>query len=300
MASDASETTVASYGLNSRLKDFQFTQALLPHEVTQSSTYREMSVVLKTLLCCKKELQTTSPTTLWWLTDSKNVARIFRRGSGDMALMQLALQVLELALELNLDLNAIWVSRSDPRLQKADALTKQVNLDDWSVHPDAFVTLQQWLGVFFINLFPSPENFKVARCYLYSFSADRAGVDAFSLSWEGKNAYCAPPIALILRAIRKIEVSKMKGVLIIPLWRGARFWLHAFPDGRHLGGVFRSFRQLKIKRRLWGISPKDAFAGKWVFFLALEIDSRGDGRSLESVVSRNRCFGRLFGKDCLC
>jgi hypothetical protein len=104
MASDASETTVASYGLNGRLKDFQFTQALLPHKATQSSTYREMSKVLKTLLCCKKELQMTSPTTLWWLTDSKNVARIFCRGSGDMALMRLALQVLELALELNLDL----------------------------------------------------------------------------------------------------------------------------------------------------------------------------------------------------
>jgi hypothetical protein len=122
MASDASETTVASYGLNGRLKDFQFTQALLPHEVTQSSTYREMSAVLKTLLCCKKQLQMTSPTTLWWLTDSENVACIFRRGSGDIALMRLALQVLELALELNLDLNAIWVSRSDPRLQKADSL----------------------------------------------------------------------------------------------------------------------------------------------------------------------------------
>jgi hypothetical protein len=34
MASDASETTVASYGLNGRLKNFQFTQALLPHKVT--------------------------------------------------------------------------------------------------------------------------------------------------------------------------------------------------------------------------------------------------------------------------
>jgi hypothetical protein len=199
-----------------------------------------------------------------------------------------------------LDLNAIQVSRSDPRLQKADALTKQVNLDDWSVHPDVFVTLQQWFGVFSIDLFASPENFKVAEYYSYSFSADSAGVHAFSLSWEGKNAYCAPPIALILRVIRKIEVSKMKGVLLIPLWRGARFWLHAFHHGRHLGRVFRSFRQLKIKTRLWGISPKDAFAVKWVFFLALEIDSRGDGRSLESVVSCNRCFGCLFGKDCIC
>jgi hypothetical protein len=88
----------------------------------------------------------------------------------------------------------------------------------------------------------SPENFKVAKFYSYSFSADSAGVDAFSISWEGENAYCAPPIALILSAIRKIKVSKMTGVLLIPLWHGARFWLHAFPNGRHLGGVFRSFK----------------------------------------------------------
>jgi hypothetical protein len=135
MASDASETTVASYGLSVRLKDFQFTQALLPHEVAELSTHREMSAVLKTLLCCQKQLRMTSPTTLWWLTDSDNVARIFRRGNGDLALMRLALQVLELALKLNLDLNPIWVSRTDPRLQKANAMTKQVNIDDWSIHP---------------------------------------------------------------------------------------------------------------------------------------------------------------------
>jgi hypothetical protein len=118
------------------------------------------------------------------------------------------------------------------------------------------------------------------------------------MSWEGEKAYCAPPIALVLRLIRKIEVSKMTRVLLIPLWRGARFWLHAFPDGRHLGGVFRSFRQLKAKTRSWGISPKDAFASKWVYFL--EIDSRGDWSLLESVVSPSRCFDRLFGKDCIC
>jgi hypothetical protein len=77
--------------------------------------------------------------------------------------------------------------------------------------------------------------------------------------------------------IGKIEVSKMKGVLLIPLWRGARFWLHGFPHGRHLGGVFRSFSQLKIETRSWGISPKDAFAGKWVFFLALGLSAAGTG-----------------------
>jgi hypothetical protein len=130
--------------------------------------------------------------------------------------------------------------------------------------------------VFSVDLFASPENFKVSKYYSYSFLLSCVGVDAFSLSWEDENAYCAPPIALILRVIRKIEVTRMRGVLLIPLWRGSRFWLHVFPDGRHLGVVFRSFRQLKVRTRSWSISPKDAFAGRWVFFLALDIDSCGD------------------------
>jgi hypothetical protein len=107
LASDASKTTVASYGMNGQLANFEFTQALLPHKILQSSTHREMGAVLKTLLCCKRELRMASPTTLWWLTDSENVARIFCRGSGDIVLMRLAFQVLELALELNLDLNGV-------------------------------------------------------------------------------------------------------------------------------------------------------------------------------------------------
>jgi hypothetical protein len=161
---------------------------------------------------------------LWWLTDSENVARIFRRGSGDLSLMRLALQVLELALKLNLDFYPIWVSRSDPRLQKADALSKQINTDDWSIHPDAFCTLQSWFGKFTVDLFASAENFKVPKFYSFAFSADGSGVDAFTMSWEGERAYCTPPIALILRTIRKIEVSKMTGLLLILLHACVSRW----------------------------------------------------------------------------
>jgi hypothetical protein len=101
-------------------------------------------------------------------------------------------------------------------------MTKQVNTDDRSIHPEAFSTLQSWFGKFMVDLFASAENFKVAKFYSYAFSADSTGVDAFSMSWEGERAYCAPPITLILRTIRKIEVTKMTGVLLIPaLARGA-------------------------------------------------------------------------------
>jgi hypothetical protein len=65
LVSDASDTTVAAYGLHGRLADFVFVQALLPHEILQSSTHREMSAILKTILCRKEVLRMPHTATLW-------------------------------------------------------------------------------------------------------------------------------------------------------------------------------------------------------------------------------------------
>jgi hypothetical protein len=65
------------------------------------------------------------------------------------------LQILELARGLNLDLQPIWMSRADPRLQRADALSKHINSDDRSVHWDALESLRQMVGEFTVNLFAS-------------------------------------------------------------------------------------------------------------------------------------------------
>jgi hypothetical protein len=56
------------------------------------------------------------------------------------------------------------------------------------VGPEAFNMLYQWFGVFSVDLFASPENYKVSKYYSYSFLTSCAGFDAFSLSWEGKKA----------------------------------------------------------------------------------------------------------------
>jgi hypothetical protein len=75
------DSTVASYGLDGRLSKCVFTQALLPHEVGQSSALREMGAIHKTLLCQGKTLKMQVSTTLWLLTDNSAVSIIFRKGS---------------------------------------------------------------------------------------------------------------------------------------------------------------------------------------------------------------------------
>jgi hypothetical protein len=73
--------------------------------------------------------------------------------------MRQALQILELARGLNLDLQPVWVSPAEPRLQKADALSKHINSDVWSVHWDAFEFLRQTVAEFMVDLFASAQNF---------------------------------------------------------------------------------------------------------------------------------------------
>jgi hypothetical protein len=158
-----------------------------------------------------------------------------------------------------------------------------------------------WVGYSFsIDLFASASNFKVDKFYAYTHSDGCAGVNAFVHSWNGERAYCAPLVALIMKVIRKIEASVMSGVVLVPLWRGAKFWLSAFPDWRHLSSRFSRMLKLEAKTRAWGVSPKDAFAGPIVTFLALEIAEGVFTGPGESLVDKKRCFGRLFNKECVC
>jgi hypothetical protein len=44
-------------------------------------------------------------------------------------------------------------------------------------------------------------------------------VDAFAFEWVGEMAYMAPPVYLVSRCICKIAITRMSGLLLIPLWR---------------------------------------------------------------------------------
>jgi hypothetical protein len=49
-------------------------------------------------------------------------------------------------------------------------------------------------------------------------------VDAFAFEWVGEMAYMAPPVSLVSRCISKIVITRMSGLLLIQLWRSAKFW----------------------------------------------------------------------------
>jgi hypothetical protein len=193
----------------------------------------------------------------------------------------------------------IWVSRDNPFLRKADCLSKGIDSDNWEIAASDYAHLEARFGPFSIDLFATSSNAKCSRFYSRSFEDGTFGVDAFAQNWEGECAYIALPVSLVMRTIRKAALAKMNGILIVPLWKGAKFWTFAYRDGVHLNGLFAEMHLVRMTTVSWEISPKERIGGKEMQFIVLVFNSAGVGQTdSEWLPGKGRCFRVLFGKDC--
>jgi hypothetical protein len=93
------------------------------------------------------------PTTLWWFTDNHNVEQMLSKGSGKLSVMRMVLNILKKGRELQFNIEPVWVSRYNPLFQKADALSKGIDSDNWAISKADFNDLSVRFGPFTVNLF---------------------------------------------------------------------------------------------------------------------------------------------------
>jgi hypothetical protein len=74
-----------------------------------------------------------------------------------------------------------------------------------------------------MNLFATCENKKCSLFYLRSYKKGNSGTDAFAQQWNGEYIYAAPPVTFVMRTIQKAAASKLNGIIVFPLWKGAKF-----------------------------------------------------------------------------
>jgi hypothetical protein len=194
--------------------------------------------------------------------------------------MKLLLDILRMGRLLLLDLQPIWVSRDNPLLLKAVA------------------HLSALFGPFTVDLFATKLNAKCKRFYSRSWEKVSAGVDAFAWDWTGECIYAAPPVTLFLWLIGKAAASVCSGVLIILLWKNAKFWTFCFRDGEHLNLMFESVQIVRMHTLSWELSKKDLTGGKEMQFLVLKLGVERGAQALESLPGKGRCFKHFFGRDC--
>ena len=73
-----------------------------------------------------------------------------------------------------------------------------------------------------------------------------------------------PPIALIPRVLRQVEVCRAKGTLIVPLWPSAIYWPIICPEGENFGRFIEDWYDLPLSETLFlpGKSGSLLFKGK--------------------------------------
>ena len=225
-ASDSSGFATCAYSIKAK-QNLYYRGKLTPEEQSFSSGHRELLAVSQTLQNYSRAWKQDEPTNIYWLTDSENLVVFLSKGSGKSHIQQEIFKVMEICQKLKIRIFPIHLRREDPRIQKADEGSKTADTDDWQVDLATFKKFDSDMH-FSIDLFASDKNSQCKRFYSNFWCTGTLGIDAFCHDWDRETAWICPPIKLVLKVIRKIKISKIKGLLFVPEWQTADFWPEIF------------------------------------------------------------------------
>ena len=103
------------------------------NEIGQSSTWREQKGTLKSYVNILKG------NTVKHRTDKQNVVRALSTGTKTDNLHAIVINIFKLCIENNMQLFPEWIPRSLNQL--VDWISKDIDQDDYMLHPDLFATL---------------------------------------------------------------------------------------------------------------------------------------------------------------
>ena len=197
-------------------------------ESVRSSSWRELKAVCLALEAFASRL---SNSKAFWYSDNQNVESILRNGSGKCDLQELALVVFQICLLHRISLEAKWIPR-DLNVS-VDCISKLVDFDDYGLNDIVFQGLNHLWGPHTNDRFSCSYNAKLTRFNARFFQPGCEAVDAFAQYWGYDNNWLCPPVCLIVRVIKHMELCRAQGTLVLPLWKSAIFWNVCARDGVH-------------------------------------------------------------------
>ena len=107
------------------------------------------------------------------------------------------------------------------------------------------------------------------------YCTNTSGIDAFSDPWDEEVAWICPSIQEITRIVRKLKISRMTGVVFVPKWKTADYWVEIFDDRNSLLWPFSSAETCRPFIVQGTHNPRSPFSGRTKFdFLQLHFNSR--------------------------
>lgn len=224
--SDASGSACGAYVQSD--SDLVFHQNWSPAESVQSSTWRELKAVCLALEAFASRL---TDSKVIWYSDNQNVESILLNGSKKSDLQELALQAFHICIEYRISLDVKWIPRD--LNEAADSISKLIDFDDYALSDVIFQQINSFWGPHTVDRFACNYNAKLPRFNSRFFQLGCEAVDAFSQDWGYDDNWHCPPICLVVRVLKHMELCKARGTLVLPVWKSSFFWNACTLDGVH-------------------------------------------------------------------
>lgn len=215
-------------------------------EANESSTYRELKIVLYMLLEYKTYLENKK---VKWNLDSQPAVYNLIRGSMNPKLHNLAGKIRQIACRYKIRIFPNWLPRTENT--RADFLSKAFDSDSWTVNDNIFGYYNNLWGPYECDRFTTSCNTKCPSYNTKSYEPESSGVNAFNFNWHGTNNWLVPPVSLICDAIKHAQKCDAHGTIIVPKWQTASYWPLVVKDN----GTYKPF----IKDYVEYIRPKQFF-----------------------------------------
>ena len=264
--------------------------AFTAEDMSKSSTFRELLAFHK----CYTDLAFLSSIanqSVMHCTDSYNLQRMFEIGSKRSHLHSLLFEIFLNLRTFNIRLTVKWLPREDPTMVVADYFSRELDTTDYGISHTAFAALSSAWGPFDLDAFASDSNARLRNFYSKLYSTRALGMDALAHSWDDQHLWLCPPVSLVPQVLAKMASSRdSSGVLVVPQWPLASFWLTLLPDGVHFCCGVKNFVFFSPKWFSGHAVTSKMFRGvkKWQT-LAVFLDSTVQNFS-EANYSKNFCI----------
>ena len=158
----------------------------------RSSTWRELSAILFVL---HSFLLLLIGSYVKWFSDSQSVCKIIQVGSMRSGFHAIALEIFQFCANNGIELEVQWIPRTE--IERADYISRIIDMDDWQISADCFMSLEESCGVHSVDFFASYYNKKVSKVFSRFWNPGCSGVDFFVQNLDSESCLVVPPVSLI-------------------------------------------------------------------------------------------------------
>ena len=166
-------------------------------------------------------------------SDSACAVRALTQGSANLEVHEAAMEVLDVAGEIQVQLLAHWMPRTSAPVRMTDFLSKHHRLHDFRLGARRRVPsnyIDAVFGPHAIDLMASEHSGAVTRrttgrFLTWFYAPGTSGIDAFACDWRRLgHGFCHPPWGCVGRAISHARSCRARVTFVLPFTPEATWW----------------------------------------------------------------------------